>query len=358
MTGPSDDAAQKLLVDMVSTASVSRNEGAVAELLRERMAGLGFQSHVDAAGNVVGEIGSGPMTIALVGHIDTVPGDLPVRVENGVLHGRGSVDAKGPFACFVVAAARAASTCPGLRLRVIGCVEEEVASSAGARFLVDQAAPDALVIGEPSGWDGITLGYKGYLRAKIQLEGDNSHTAHDVRTVPAQAALLWSRLEAAAETFGAGRKRAFDRLLPALLDIRCEGDGCRQSATLDLSLRLPPDLPPDQAQAWLEQLVPEANICIYGGVPAWSGPRTSFLHRALARGIRAEGGQPVWKEKTGTADLNILAPAWNCPALAYGPGDAALDHRPDEHIVLEEFQAGIRVLEAALVSCATSQVVP
>ena len=41
--------------------------------------------------------------------------------------------------------------------------------------------------------------------------------------------------------------------------------------------------------------------------------------------------------KTGTADLNIVAPAWGCPALAYGPGDASLDHTPNEHIHLSEF---------------------
>ena len=63
---------------------------------------------------------------------------------------------------------------------------------------------------------------------------------------------------------------------------------------------------------------------------------------------------PVWKQKTGTADLNVLAPAWGCPALAYGPGDAALDHRPDEHIVLDEFASGIAVLEETLAQCAAA----
>ncbi|MBV9788133.1 MAG: acetyl-lysine deacetylase, partial [Chloroflexi bacterium] len=40
--------------------------------------------------------------------------------------------------------------------------------------------------------------------------------------------------------------------------------------------------------------------------------------------------------------------AWRCPIVAYGPGDAALDHTPDEHIVLEEYLRAIRVLEMAL----------
>jgi LysW-gamma-L-lysine carboxypeptidase len=39
---------------------------------------------------------------------------------------------------------------------------------------------------------------------------------------------------------------------------------------------------------------------------------------------------------------------WQCPALAYGPGDAALDHTPEEYIVVEEFWRSLRVLETVL----------
>ncbi len=67
---------------------------------------------MDEAGNAVGEIGApdAARTIVLLGHIDTVPGNIPVRIEaapaGDVLFGRGSVDAKGPLATFVAAAAR------------------------------------------------------------------------------------------------------------------------------------------------------------------------------------------------------------------------------------------------------------
>jgi LysW-gamma-L-lysine carboxypeptidase len=52
--------------------------------------------------------------------------------------------------------------------------------------------------------------------------------------------------------------------------------------------------------------------------------------------------------KTGTSDMNILAPVWGCPALAYGPGDSRLDHTPDEAIDLDEFWRGVDVLSTAL----------
>ena len=60
-------------------------------------------------GNPVGELGDGPRHIVLLGHIDTVPGEIAVRREGDLLYGRGSVDAKGPMAAFVMAAARYAT---------------------------------------------------------------------------------------------------------------------------------------------------------------------------------------------------------------------------------------------------------
>jgi LysW-gamma-L-lysine carboxypeptidase len=233
-------------------------------------------------------------------------------------------------------------------------VQEEVASSAGARHLARTLdAPNLLVVGEPSAWDGITLGYKGYLRARLTLSDSVTHTAHDARTVPARAGALWNRVEAGADAFDAGRARAFERLLPALLDLACTSDGKTASAVLDLSLRLPLDLPPDAAVAWLAERTPEATLEIQGALPAWSGPRTTPLHRAFARAISRQGGRARYQQKTGTADLNILAPAWGCPALAYGPGDAALDHTPEEHMPLDELARGVAVLTEALTISAT-----
>ena len=66
------------------------------------------------------------------------------------------------------------------------------------------------------------------------------------------------------------------------------------------------------------------------------------------RGIRDAGGTPRFKMKTGTSDMNILAPVWGCPTLAYGPGDSKLDHTPDEAMDLEDFARGVNVLTAAL----------
>ncbi|MFT5152735.1 MAG: LysW-gamma-L-lysine carboxypeptidase, partial [Planctomycetota bacterium] len=119
-----DAAAIELLTRMVRTQSFSYEEAALAEDLRTQAGALGFDARVDQAGNWIAEWGDSGPVIALVGHLDTVTGFWPVEIRDGILHGRGSVDAKGPLACFLVAASRAAAESKALgtplRVRVVG----------------------------------------------------------------------------------------------------------------------------------------------------------------------------------------------------------------------------------------------
>lgn len=345
----SDRDAVALLERMVRTSSVSGDEKAIGELLVDAMSAMGFDAHVDEAGNSVGRIGAGGDLGVLLGHMDTVAGHIPVRIENGILHGRGAVDAKAPLAAFIIAAARVhgRDALPG-RCVVVGCVEEEAPSSAGAHHVVHRLAPDWCIIGEPSGWDGVTLGYKGCLRVRVRFTQGRGHNAHDRLTACERAVDAWHRVRTSADAYNDERPRLFDQIMPNLVAMDGGVTDTDEYAELDIDMRLPPALGPDDAVEWLRGRVEPGTIRRSGSVPAWSGPRTTELHRALARGIVAEGGRPTWKLKTGTADLNIVAPAWGCPALAYGPGDAALDHTPHEHIELEEYLRGIRVLEHTL----------
>jgi len=344
-----DSEALQFLETMLRIPSPSGQEAELAGFLVRRMADWGFRAFIDEVGNAVGEVGAGPRTVVLLGHMDTVPGEIPVRYEGNRLYGRGAVDAKGPLAAFIGTAIRLArrGELP-YRLVVVGCVEEEAPSSRGAFFVRDRYRPDFCVVGEPSGWDGLTIGYKGSLQAVVRLEGPAGHSAHDRETAAERACETWVRIRAGAEAFNAGRPRAFDRLLPALTGFRSGGDGLTEWAELDVHLRLPPDLSPASAEAWLREQVGDGRVGVRSAVPAWVGSRTTPLHRAFARAIRRAGGTPRYLLKTGTSDLNVVAPAWQCPALAYGPGDAALDHTPEEHIVIEEFWRSLRVLEEAL----------
>ena len=132
--------------------------------------------------------------------MDTVPGDIAVRIEDGILHGRGAVDAKGPLATFIMAGAQA-DLQPGTRLVIIGATEEEAATSKGARFAATQYQPDLCLIGEPSGWDGVTLGYKGRILIDYEYAQAMSHTAGQ-DSGAAEVGIAWyNKLSATIEEF-------------------------------------------------------------------------------------------------------------------------------------------------------------
>ena len=130
-----DTAAIELLRDLVAIPSTSTNEATAVAFLTGWMDDHGFQVEIDSVGNAIGTIGTGSRHVVLLGHIDTVPGTIPVRIEDGVLHGRGSVDAKGPLATFTCAAVEAARRDASVRITVVGAVGEENIGSVGAQHV-------------------------------------------------------------------------------------------------------------------------------------------------------------------------------------------------------------------------------
>ena len=344
-----DETAIDLLHGLVAIPSVSTNERAAVDYLVQAMQQLGMDAHVDSTGNAIGSVGQGRPEIVLLGHIDTVAGDIPVRIEDGKLYGRGAVDAKGPLAAFVAAAGRllAAGDLHG-RITIVGCVEEEAPSSRGAHGVLDRYRPDFCVVGEPSGTSTITLGYKGSLRASVRLAQPCGHSAHDRATTSERGSDLWQRIRGWSNAVNKGRERAWDQVLPALVGIRSGGDGLEDWCNLELSIRLPEDLTPNAATALLRTLAGDATVSVLGAVPAFRAARTSPLARAFVGALRTEDLPARFVVKTGTSDMNLVGPAWNCPIVTYGPGDASLDHTPDEHIVLDDYLRAVRVLDHAL----------
>ncbi len=300
-----------------------------------------------AFANIPITVGQISKEIILLGHIDTVPGEIPVRIEHDILYGRGAVDAKGPLAAFVFAAAHAQLE-PGTRLVVIGAVEEESATSKGARFAAANYQPDYCIIGEPSGWDGATLGYKGRILLDYELRQPMGHTAGQEQGAAETAVAWWNALSQLIADFNAGRERLFDQLLPSLRDMYTTSDGLTNSALLKVGIRLPPGFDIDNFTNQAIQLSGEASLRCYAYEPAYQSNRRTPLARAFNQALRQAGALPRFKLKTGTSDMNVVGPIWDCPILAYGPGDSALDHTPDEHINLAEYKQSIQILQLVL----------
>ena len=388
--------AVALLAGLVAIPSLSHAEAAASAWLVEQMSAAGYdRAFVDAAGNAVGEMGPADAArlLVLLGHIDTVPGNIPVRVEESgagpVLYGRGSVDAKGPLATAVAAVARLGSAwahAHNVRLVVVGAVEEEAASSKGARFIRDrfdgvrEPVPDACIIGEPSAWHRVTLGYKGRVLVEMEASQPMAHTAGPDAGVATVAVDFWNWLSAYAAAFNQGRDKAFDQLLPSLRSLRTfTDDAMHDHAVASSGVRLPLDFAIDRftqdALAWASvragaisnlqssnlPISQSPSLTLSGPLttitlrfsayePAWRGDRSNALCRSFLAALRtvAPAEKLGFVVKTGTSDMNVVGPAWRCPILAYGPGDSSLDHTPHEHVALEEYWRAVRVLEEAV----------
>jgi LysW-gamma-L-lysine carboxypeptidase len=317
-----------------------------------------------------------------LGHIDTFPGELPVRREGGWLYGRGTVDAKGPLCAFAAAVAEIAVP-TDWRVLVVGAVEEEAATSRGARHLLNHGSvPQACVIGEPSGWDRIALGYKGRLLAEVRLRVPFAHSAGPVRLPAEQAVDLWNAVVAHCDAYNVGRQKAFERLDPSLRHIVSQDEGAYGTASMSLGFRLPPDLSPDALANDIRRLSQRINHSIghqtsgsadrqvrkstdnqdsrygdpgtschmefSGAEVAFRAEKNTSLVRAFLASIREGGGRARFVVKTGTSDMNVVGPVWKCPIVAYGPGDSALDHTPGERISLSEYLRSIEILKSVL----------
>jgi [amino group carrier protein]-lysine/ornithine hydrolase len=349
---PTDDQAVEFLTEMVRTPSLCGSEDAVAEVMCGAMEKFGFEAvGRDAAGNARGCVGpaDAARSVMVLGHMDTVPGEIPVETRDGCLYGRGSVDAKGPLATAVVAAARAAGT-TSARVTVVGAVQEE-GTSAGARHLAEKPAPAMLVIAEPSGWDAIVLGYKGSQRFTASITVQKSHSAAPEPTAAELAFDLWSEIRAWCGQHAPPSEKetqVFQQLSPTLLSTDWEEDGLHETASLYVGLRLPPGVDPECVRQGVPKLAPHAEFSFNSGEPAVRSDRRTPLASRFARGIRDEGGTPRYKVKTGTSDMNVVLPVWKCQTVAYGPGDSHLDHTPQEHLQLDEYLSAVRVLTRVL----------
>ena len=343
-----------LLKGLVEIYSPTGQEKEAVKYLVARMNALGYQTHIDPIGNAVGTLGVGPREIMLLGHIDTVPGEITVRQEGDLLWGRGTVDAKGPLAAFTCAVSDLTPP-PGWRIRVVGAVGEE-GNSRGAKYLRDNHAPipEMVIIGEPSGANQITLGYKGSAWFRCTVQRQLAHTAGSAEAGPEAAVAFWNRIKAHTQLVNQGLDRVFEQISPTLREINTGSDGFSETVHMNIGFRLPPGVSVSDAAALIKSLAAEGEtVELIDGLPPYRSDKNNPLVRAFMGGIRSAGERPKFVLKTGTADFNIVGPEWKCPIIAYGPGDSSLDHTPHEHISLSEFTQSVTVLKHALVRLIT-----
>src|SRR2546426_1570035 len=351
-----------LLLSMLNLYSPSGNENQVATFLESELRKKGLSTRRDVVGNVIGEIGTGRPRILLCGHMDTVPGRLPVKIEDDHVYGRGAVDAKSSLASMIVACVQAIRDRESsFHVSLVGVVEEET-STKGIQQLISNHQPyDLAIFGEPSGSRNVTIGYKGHLRARLTCSTKGGHSASPwiSRNSFDQAINLWKKLESSCFTNDEASK--FNALTGSVTKMMAGDDTntIPSSAQLEVDARIPPSLTLEAVEQKIMNVCKVVQENTHGELvvsasfgnrcPAFLGNNDSTIVKAFRMAIRqTTGQQATLVKKTGTSDMNLLAEKYNIPMVAYGPGNSALDHTDNEHVSIPEYLESIRVTTMAI----------
>lgn len=363
-----EQAAVRFLTNLLGIYSPSGKEQDIANFLATEMKRMGFEVGIDNIGNVIGVIGSGEPVILLCGHMDTVAGHVPLRVEEGKIYARGAVDAKGPLAAMVVAAEQAGKE-PGFKGKIlIASVVEEEATSKGVRHLITQGInADYAIFGEPSGAENITIGYKGQIQLKIVVKTETGHSSTPwlYDNALEKAYELWEKIKAAC-TFPSmePQETPFTAITACL--IRMVGGRGNSvipfEAEINLDVRVPIQFSTNQVYEKMMKILanyqnanPKVTLkaTVLDTVEPFEVNTSSPLVHVLSSSVRKVLNKPATLlRKTGTGDMNILGKAMNLPIVTYGPGESHLDHTIDEHIEVQEYLYSIAVYKEALLKLA------
>lgn len=332
-----------LLNKVVRIPSVSQDEHELAQYLLDSIRYPSVFGNIDEAGNIVFRKGNGPHTLLLLGHIDTVPHVWPVRTDSSGVTGRGVVDAKGCFVNFIHMLEEVDVPEHG-SLLVIGAVEEEISSSKGAFFIRDHYDADAVIIGEPSGEESLTLGYYGLFKLHITIHRAQEHTAaKDSVSVIDELYSIVGEIR--------HRVREVDpQSLSSLIDIEHRNEKGFLTVTGTLNFRISPEAGNDYRKKIDLEFGVGVNVEVVRETPGFANPRSDTLVKSFVRSFAKQGKSIRYIKKRGTSDMNTLATTWNnVPMVAYGPGDSNLDHTNDEYLHNKEVESSRAILKDVVV---------
>lgn len=321
---------------------------------------LGFeQVHIDSVGNIIASKGSGEPRILLCGHMDTVPGQVPVRIEDGHIYGRGASDAKAPLISMLLAA----SEFPKQSGTVIfaGVVDEE-GNAAGVKQLVkSKLGVDYAIFGEPSGVENITVAYKGRLAVRLTVDvGNSAHASAPWLSGNAIEEMyeFWRAIKAEIENVGAAENKT--KMISCSLTEITGGSSHNvtpQKCKITIDIRVPTITTCDNVLKTVEAIVTKvssekgvkATFRIEDKTEPFEADHSSALVRALILAVLdVRKTRPLLLRKTGTGDMNVLGHNFKIPVITYGPGDPHASHTADERVSIEEFVSSIEVYERAL----------
>ena len=296
----------------------------------------------------------GPLVV-LAGHLDTVPaqGNLPGRIEDGVVHGLGATDMKGGVAVMIELAGWIAADAPSLAYDVafLFFPREELSAEHSALPPLldgtDELSGAALVVMLEPTDNALHLGCLGHLTAELAFRGESAHSARP-----------WLGRNAIREAVEG--LRTLVTLEPA--DVHVQGLLFREvlSATrieggiatnvipdevrTTLSYRYAPTRTPEDAEARLRELVAPtgAEVVITGNSPA----ARVALDSPLVRRLQASGGFALEPKQAWTPVAEFASRGLD--AVNLGPGATRYAHRRDEQVEIAALERTYGALQRFL----------
>ncbi|MGC8557897.1 MAG: M20/M25/M40 family metallo-hydrolase [Nitrososphaeria archaeon] len=344
-----DKDAVRFLVELIKKYSPSTGEKGASDYIYDYIRSIGGYQEVrqDGASNVVMRMSSGKPEIYLVGHMDTVPGELPIVYDGKSIAGRGAVDAKTPLSALLHAALELKNTGCGLVFAAV--TDEERASDGMNTLLKDGARPDFAVFGEPTGLNSVAISYKGRLLVKLEYRAQSYHSSSPWLGKTAFD-LMWEdveRIKGEIRSLNEGAKSNFESVTAQAVKCSC-GNSLNKtpsSATLYIDMRFPPGYTSQE----LESRLISTTHSVEDRLEPFDTSPSNILPRAFYHGIfKTLNRKPNYVKKMGTCDGNVLRSYYDVPIIAYGAGDSKLSHTELERVTIDDYLKSIDVIKESV----------
>ena len=353
--------AIKLLKKALEIYTPSRSEAELANLIKEKcLDDLGFETvNIDSVGNVIATKGSGDPRILLCGHMDTVPGQIPVRIDSGFLFGRGASDAKAPLISMLLACSEFKQSGT---IIFAGVVDEEGNATGIKELAKNKLSIDYAIFGEPSGINKITISYKGRLALRLTCDVlDSAHASapwlskNSIEEVYEVWKLLSNEISSKYNKTDIKSKSVSFSLTE--ISGGSSHNVTPQKCKITIDIRVPNGVKCLEVLDYLDNSIKnisetrklKVTYRIEDMTEPFEADHSSPLVRALSLSILDICKiRPVLLRKTGTGDMNVLGNSLNIPMVTYGPGEPHVSHSRDEKVELQSYLTSIEIYNRTL----------
>ncbi len=330
----------ELTAQLVDIPSVSGSEGPLATAVERSLSSLPHLAVLRDGNAIVARTEFGrPERVLLAGHLDTVPvhGNLPSRLDDGLLYGCGSCDMKAGVAVQLRLAAQLTSAPRDVTYVFYDC--EEVEAERNGLLRLSRTSPDLLtadfaVLLEPTG-TVVEGGCQGTLRADVIARGERAHSArawlgrNAVHAAGGILDVLRSYQPRQPDVDGL----AYHEGLNAVgISGGVAGNVIPDECVVSVNYRFAPDRSADEAAAHVREVFAGFEVEV---TDAAGGARPGLSRPAAASFLAAVGGPP--RAKLGWTDVARFD-ALGVPAVNFGPGDPQQAHTQDEYVALAQIE--------------------